>query len=152
MPVQRPAILKEPNTFAVNNPIRPGDTRIDLQYSVPASDPLTFKGRVLHGGADVKLIAPKGVRIEGEGVTDLGPEPRTQATVYNVSSKNFSLAVLGKGSLREAAEAAGGSEPADDTPRIEESRPRIYQRIYWVLGLAGAMLALGFAMLYRTTA
>jgi hypothetical protein len=152
MPIQRSAEKgKDPNTYVVKYPIRPGETRIDLSYSLPAGTKVN--GRVLHGGGPVRLVAPTGVKLEGPGLTELGNEPRTQAMVYELKGTALAFAVQGTGSLREAAAASnGGSAPAeeDSSPGIEQVKPRIYKRVEAVLAVSLLMLAIGFVLLYRS--
>ena len=160
MPVTREAEKgANNNTRVVRYPIKPGETRIDLQYAVTPKDPSTYAGRILHGGGPVRIIAPQGVKLTGDALTDLGPEPRTQATIYQLAGTEFKLRVEGTGQLREqnasaAPEGGGGgsqgAEAADsDSPGIDLAKPRIYTRLPWILGLVGGMLAVGFVMLYR---
>src|SRR4051794_8747725 len=76
MPITRePEKGKEPNTWVVQYPIKPGETRIDFNYSVPAGKNPTFQGKILHGGGPVRFVAPPGVKLESPALTDLGPEP-----------------------------------------------------------------------------
>jgi hypothetical protein len=151
MPIQRPAEKgKEPNTYVVKYPIRPGETRFDLSYSLPAGT--KFAGRILHDGP-VRLVAPTGVKLEGGELAELGNEPRTQAMVYEAKSTTLAFTVEGTGSLREAAAAAtgGGAGPEEDSgPGIDQVKPRIYKRIGGVLGISLTMLAIGFVLLYRS--
>jgi hypothetical protein len=102
----------------------------------------------MHGGDPVRIVAPKGVTLASENLKDLGPEPRTQATIYQVVGNDVKFQFTGTGSLRAAAEAAQQSE--DTGPSIEDVKPRIYGRLYPVLGLAAFILILGFVLLYRS--
>jgi hypothetical protein len=149
MPIAREAVkTKEPNVYAVSYPVKPGETRFDLGYAVPSASPGTFESKLLHGGGPVRIVVPKGVKLEGDNIKDLGPEPRTQASIYDVTGNQYKVQFTGTGSLRAAAEAA--QPGAEDTgPGIEESKPRIYDRIYPVVGLAAFILLLGFILLYR---
>jgi hypothetical protein len=50
---------------------------------------------------------------------------------------------------------AGQSEgSADDTgqPQVQQVKPRIYQSMYWILGMAFAILGLGSVLLARNSA
>jgi hypothetical protein len=152
MPVQRSAEkAKEPNTYVVKYPIRPGETRIDLSYSMPAS--ATFAGRILHGGGPVRIVAPTGLKLEGTGLAELGNEPRTQAMVYEAKGTTVAFAVVGTGSLRESAAApatGGAAAEEDNSPGIDQVKPRIYKRVEAVLAISLMMLAIGFVLLYRS--
>jgi len=153
MPITRePEKGSEPNTWVVKYPVKPGETRVDFSYSVPAGDNPEFKGRILHGGGPVRFVAPQGVKLESPALTDLGPEPRTKASVYELQGTQFAIKVSGSGQLRGSSEGGdqGRGEPAqeDNTPGVDMVKPRIYQRLPWVLSLGFAMLAVGFAALY----
>ena len=134
-----------PNTYKVDFAVKPGETRFDLSYSLPSMK--AFESKVLHGGGPLRVVAPKGVTLTGENLENLGPEPRTQATVYEIKAPEFKLAIEGTGTLR----AAAAETPQEDQgPSIEQARPRIYNRLGWVLALVGAILGLGFLLLYRS--
>jgi len=155
MPITRePEKGKEPNTWVVRYPVKPGETRLDFSYSVPAGENPEFKGRILHGGGPVRFVAPQGVKLEGPALTDLGPEPRTKASVYELQGKEFAIRVSGSGQLRSSSEGSdasdqGGTGSSDDnTPGVDMVKPRIYQRLPWVLALGFGMLAVGFVALY----
>jgi hypothetical protein len=149
MPISRDAVkTKEPNIYTVKYPVKPGETRFDLAYGMPAASPGTFEYKVMHGGDPVRIVAPKGVTLASDNLKDLGPEPRTQATIYQVVGNDVKFQFTGTGSLRAAAEATQQSE--DTGPSIEDVKPRIYGRLYPVLGLAAFILILGFVLLYRS--
>jgi hypothetical protein len=59
--------------------------------------------------------------------------------------------VEGTGSLQQAETPGSGSDD-DNTgaPGIEQVKPRIYDQLYWILGIAFATLAAGSVVLYRT--
>ena len=149
MPIARDAVkTKEPNVYTVKYPVKPGETRFDLAYGMPSTSPGTFELKLKHDGDAVRIVAPKGVTLTGGGLKDLGPEPRTQATIYQVAGKDVKFQYTGTGSLRAAAETVQQSE--DTGPPIEDSKPRIYGRLYPLVGLAAFILILGLIMLYRS--
>lgn len=159
MPVQRPAEKgKEPNTWWIKAPIKPGETRIDLTYSMPAADPSMFSSRIFHGGGPVRIVVPQGVQLQGAAVQNVGTHPQTQATIYEVRGAQYAVNVQGTGSLRAAMsqrQGAEGGEPGsasgeDSGPGIDSAKPLIYRRVYWVLAFSLGMLAVGFVLLYRT--
>lgn len=148
MPLNRPAEKTAwENVFAVKYPVKPGETRFDLQYRLPAQE--TFETKLLHGGGPIRLIAPRGVKFESEQLKELGPEPRTQATIYDVQGSEIAFKIAGTGTLR-------GPEPTQqsdaDVPQIEEKKPRIYERLPWVLGFTAGILLFGGMILYRSRA
>jgi hypothetical protein len=161
MPIRRTAEKTgQPNIYKIAFPIKPGESRIDLTYLVPAGAP--FDGRILFGGeGPTRLVAPSGVTLKGEGIEALGQEPRTQATIYSIKSKQFKIEIAGTGTLRQPE-----SEPAaGEGPRIEQVMPRLYggivsssglgqklNSVKWILVLCLAILTLGFVLLYRAGA
>jgi hypothetical protein len=157
MPIQRPAEPAGPaNVFKVAYPIRPGETRFDLTYSVETATK-EFAGKIIQKGGATRLVVPKGVTLEGANIDELGVEPQTQAKVYGVKGDAYTVKVAGTGSLALGGNPGGDSGgpaagPEEDTgqPPLQQSNPRIYDKLYIILGLAFAILALGFVILYRS--
>lgn len=149
MPIQRPAEkTKEANVYKIDYPIKPGETRFDLNYSVPAKNPATFSTKILHLEGQSDLVVPQGVTAKGDDIELAGQEPTTQASIYKIKNANFTVQVEGTGALQDAAASSGEDSGA---PNIEEVKPRIYDRLYWILGMAFAVLGLGTVVLYRTS-
>lgn len=147
MALQRDAgKTKQPNVYKVDYPIQPGETRIDVAYVLPPSDPQTFSGKILHREGPTRLITPSGVTLSGKGLKPLGQEPTTQANIYEIANGPFKVDITGTGTL--SGDSGGGSDD-NGAPGIVEARPRIYGKLYWVLGLSLAILGIGFALLYR---
>jgi hypothetical protein len=158
MPITRPAEKgKEPNTYVIRYAMKPGETNIDIAYALPTSGNETkFAGKVLHGGGPVRFVVPSNVKLDGP-FEDSGPIPGTGATAYTLKGgPEFALTVTGTGSLRAAApqggEGGGGGSGEEEGPGIVARKPLIYDRLAWILPLAFAMLAVGFALLYRRPA
>jgi hypothetical protein len=87
--------------------------------------------------------------MTGDNLSDLGTEPRTQAHIYGLKGAAYKIQLTG-------AEAAPPGAP-DTTeqsessgPQIEQIMPRLYSQAKLILALALGILALGFALLYRT--
>ncbi len=143
MPLQRAAEkTKQANVYKVDFPIKPGETRIDVTYALPAAG--TFSGKTFYAGAPTRLVAPAGVTLAGEGLSSLGQDPTMRASVYEIRDRNeFAVRLEGTGSLRatETAEDAG--------PSIDQILPRIYDNLPWIVAPVLAILALGFVLLYR---
>jgi len=136
------------NVYKVDFPIRPGETRIDLNYSVPFAPGGTFASKVLYKGGPTRLVTPAGVTLKGDGIQSLGQEPRTQATIYDVKAGEFQVEVSGAGALRGQPDSAA-DDAASGGPSIEQIQPKIYDHMYWILALGLAILTLGFLLLYR---
>ena len=149
MPIQRPAEkTKQPGIYKVDYPLRPGETRFDVTYSLPASG--TFSGRVLRAGEQTRLITPPSVTLSGDGIQSLGQEPQTQVHIYSVTGTKYEAKIEGTGSLRAGGGGAGGGQDEDNgEPKVEEVPARLYSRLGWVLGLVFGILGVGGALLYR---
>jgi hypothetical protein len=150
MPIQRPAQkTNQPNVYKVDYPIKPGETRFDVNYTVPVTSPLIFSSKILHAEGASDLVIPTGVTIKGDDIELAGQEPKTQASIYRIKGSEFKVAVEGIGSLQPAAGDASGGEDDNGAPTIQEVKPRIYDRLYLILGIAFATLAAGSVVLYR---
>lgn len=139
----------KPNTYKIDFPIKPGETRIDVNYHLPFTGPGKFATRLLHKETLTRLVAPTGVEIKGAGLEELGREPRSQARIYGVKGPSVEVEIQGTGSIR-AADAA--PEEEESGPGIKQILPRLYDRVWVIVGIALAILALGFVMLYRREA
>jgi hypothetical protein len=149
MPIPRPA-LKTPTAgiYKVDYPVKPGETRMDVSYTVPSAT--KFSGKIVASDAATHLVTPGTVTVTGDGIELAGREPQTQANIYNLTGLDYNLLIDGIGSLRQddSAGAAGQGEEGG-SPQVEIKKPRIYGQLPWVLSLAFAILALGGTMLYR---
>jgi len=147
MPIRRPAEqTNQPGVFKVNYPVKPGETRFEVKYTMPKMD--TFSSKIVGSDAPMRIVTPGAVTIEGDGIEDMGQEPTTQARIYNVKAKEFSAKITGTGSLSPGGDGASAAEPSE-TPQVEELNARVYSRLYWVLGLTFALLAAGGVVLFR---
>jgi hypothetical protein len=127
----------KPDVYAVDVPVKPGETRFDLSYTVPYTEGAAYEGKIVTKDDNTYLIAPNGMTLEGENLNDLGLEPRTQAHIYGLTGAAYKVELI--------AEAAD----SDSSPRIEAIMPRIYGQAKLILALALGALALGLALLYR---
>ena len=149
MPIQRPAIkTKDPNVYKVDYPVRPGETRFDINYTVATASPMIFADKEIHPEAASNLVVPAGVTAKSDDLELAGQEPKTQASIYRIKNANFKVEVAGTGALQAQSEGS-----ADDTgqPQVQEVKPRIYDSMYWILGMAFAILGLGSVLLARNS-
>ncbi len=166
MPIRRAAdAAGKPNTFKVDFPIKPGQSEIRMEWSMPFTSPGVLEGTVLAKGApDLKVLAPGGVTLKGDGVTSLGNEPDLPgSTIYGITGPKYKIDVEGQGTLKSAAPAAGGADGADDgSPKVSMNMPKLFGlpvvtgefmgtflAVKWILASVIGMLAIGFALLYR---
>jgi len=146
MPITRPAeATKKPGFYKASYPIKPGETRFDVNYSLPPGDSISLRNP--DPATPINLVTPASVTLSGEGIEPRGQEPRTQAHIYLVTGASFDVKIEGTGSLH----AEDSSAPPEDTgqPEVKVEPARIYTKLPWVLGLTLAILALGGVMLYR---
>jgi hypothetical protein len=150
MPVTRDAkpVPGRANVYAVDFPVKPGETRFDLQWNVRGfAPPAEFTTQVLHGKGPARLIIPRGVTVKGETLKELGVEPRTQASIYSMpNGAPVTFLVEGAGTISNPA-AEENEESAG--PPVEQLPPKLYDRLPWILGMTFAILGLAFYWFYR---
>jgi hypothetical protein len=152
MPIPRPALkTKDPGVYKIDYPVRPGETRFDLNYTLPTTSPMIFTDKLLNPDASSNLVVPNGVTAKSDDLELAGQEPKTQASIYRIKNASFKVEVDGTGILAGAGQSEGS---ADDNgqPQVEEVKPRIYESMYWILGMAFAILGLGSVLLARNAA
>jgi hypothetical protein len=142
MPIQRAAERgKGPGEMKLDFPIKPGETRIDLNYALPYESPSRFQTRFLMPAEQTMIAVPDGVELKGEGISNEGKEPTTQASVFRVEREAIDLTISGQGELTPGEASRG--------PAVEQILARPYDRLPLILGLAFGILTLGFIALYR---
>ena len=147
MPIPRePEKTSQANVFKISYPVKPGETRFDVNYTLPAGS--SFKGQMVDKEVATFLVTPPSVTLSGDGIDSLGEEPQTHAHTYRVRDASYEVKMEGTGSLR-SSEAAAPQEEDNGSPKIEVAPARIYDKLGWVLGLALGILALGGMMLFR---
>ena len=148
MPIGAPfAKTSKPDVYEIDYPVKPGETRFDLTYQVPYTDGTPYAGKIVTKDDNTYLIVPNGVNIAGEGLNDLGQEPKTQAHLFGFSGAAYNIQLTGS-----AAAAPAASDTDADTsgrPGLEQIMPRLYTKTIPILAAAFGILALGFALLYR---
>lgn len=151
MPVRRAADKgKAPGEMKLDFPIKPGETRIDLAYTLPYASPSRFQTRFLLPAVQTMIAVPNGVELKGAGIKNEEKEPTTQASIFRVDAQTLDLEMTGTGELTGAG--GGGEEGGSRGPEIEQIKAKPYDKLYWVLGLVMSILGLGFVLLYRSEA
>jgi hypothetical protein len=135
-----------PDVYAVDFPVKPGETRFDLTYTVPYTEGAAYAGKIVTKDDDTYLIAANGVTLQGENLNDLGQEPRTQAHVFGLTGAAYKIVLTGTAEAAPAENADAAD--SDSGPRIEAIMPRIYGQTKLILALALGILGLGLALLY----
>lgn len=166
MPIRRaPDPAGKPNTFKLDFPIKPGETRVELSWTMPFNTPGVFDEKVLMKmTAPTRVLAPPGVTLKGDGVESLGQEPQTQATIYSMKGPDLRFDVQGTGELRDASGGGNGNGNGQDngSPGLTQNLPKLYNlqlssaglldsmgAVKWIVLTVLGMLALGFVLLYR---
>jgi hypothetical protein len=158
----------KPNTFKLDLPIKPGESRVDLQWSMPFNTPGVFEEHVITKGGLTRLVAPVGVTFKGTDLQDLGQEPRTKANIFGTNGPDIKFEVQGTGTLSggsDASASGGGGESGEGgagQPALTMNLPKLYgltsgsadiltsvKAVKWVLLSVIGMLAAGFVILYR---
>lgn len=147
VPIQRPVEkASRPGEYKIAYPIKPGETRFDMEYSIPAT--ATFSGKVFVTDPPTRLVTPGAVTLSGDGIVEMGQEPSTQARVYTFSGDTYSVNISGVGSLRTPD--LGVSPEDSGAPKCCEEVPaRVHNQMGWILGLSFAILAAGGTLLFR---
>jgi hypothetical protein len=152
MPLGAPVIkTSKPDVMAVDFAVKPGDTRIDVSYTMPYTEGADLAGKVVSKDENTYLIVPNGVTMKGDGLNDLGTEPRTQAHIFGLTGAAYKVQLTGA-AAPAPADASGGDQASDESgPRIEQIMPRVNSKTVSILIVALGILALGFALLYRAS-
>ncbi len=163
MPIRRaPDKTSKPNVYKIDFPIKPGQSRMDLSYQVPFTSPGEFTDKVFYKGGATQIVVPNGVTLAGPGVKSLGPGPaNTNSQIFGIDGAEFTVAITGSGSLRGEPPADGAADQ-NQGPSIAQVMPRLFQLaspnasfpemvglVKWIVLVTFAILALGFALLYR---
>jgi hypothetical protein len=136
------------NVSKINFAMRPGESRVDLTYTVPYKEGAPYAGKVISKDDNTYLIVPSSITMKGDNLNDLGQEPRTQAHLFGLKGTSYQVELTGTVSPRNTEADTNG--PANDgQPPIQQIMPRVYSQATVILALALGTLALGFALLYR---
>jgi hypothetical protein len=118
-----------------------------MHYTLPASE--TFSTKVVDSGRPTMVVTPLSVRLSGKGIKEAGVEQDVQARVYEVTAPAFEVKIEGTGSIRERQQGKPSPDEDPGQPKTTEILAKIYDRMYWILGLTFGILALGGTLLFR---
>jgi hypothetical protein len=133
---------------------------------MPFNTPGVFAERILAKSTETRLVAPVGVTFKGDGLQNLGQEPRTQATIFGVQGPDIRFTVQGTGALSDSNANSSGGGNGDSAggngPALAMNLPKLYGlasgsadivtamlAVKWVLLSVIGMLTAGFVILYR---
>ncbi|HEX4277757.1 MAG TPA: hypothetical protein VHZ74_20525 [Bryobacteraceae bacterium] len=158
LPIRRaPDPLGKPNQFKVDFPIKPGESRVDLSWSMPFKSPGVFSDHILSKAGVLRVVAPLGVEFKSDDVSALGQEPTSKATIYAVKGPDVRFQVTGTGlfSQEEQSSSNNGQSLSENLPKLyglltaNSSFLQSVSAVKWILATVLGMLALGFTLLYR---
>jgi hypothetical protein len=159
LPIRRaPDPLGKPNQFKVDFPIKPGESRVDLAWSMPFKAPGVFENHPLSKADLLRIVAPPGVEFKASDISVLGQEPTSKATIYAIKGPDVRIQVEGTGLFNAPEDSAG----SNNGQSLSENLPKLYgmlsanssllqsvSAVKWILATVFGMLALGFILLYR---
>jgi hypothetical protein len=150
-PLKQPAEkVGRSDVYKLNFAMRPGETRVDVDYKLPYTSGAALSGKVVSGDENTYLIVPNGVTLEGGNLSDMGQEPRTQAHIFGLKGNSYEIKLAG--TVAVAPAEASGSGNNDGQPPIQQIMPRLYDKARLILAVALGILTLGFVLLYRAPA
>jgi hypothetical protein len=153
LPIGAPVVkTSRPDVFGVDFAIMPGETRIDLGYAVPYVEGSSYQGKIVTQDQNTYLITPNGVTLKGGHLNDLGLEPQSQMHIYGLAGTAYKIELSGSVAAAAPGPDAEDAGASDGAPQIEEVMPHALGYRALILGLALGVLAVGFAILYRTPA
>ena len=149
----------KPNQFKVDFAIKPGESRVDLAWSMPFKTPGVFAVHTLSKADLLRVVAPTGVEFKAPDLSVLGQEPTSKATVYALKGPDIQIDVQGTGVFNAPDDANAGSSNGQS---LSENLPKLYgmlsansnllqsiSAVKWILASVLATLAFGFTLLYR---
>ncbi len=164
LPIRRSADpAGKPHQFKVDFPIKPGETEMQLSWSMPFNSPGVFKDRMLSNAGILRVVAPQGVQFKGDDVMPLGAGP-AGSTIYTAKGPDVEFNIQGTGVFNNQPDQSGGGDStgSNSGQSLSENLPKLYgllsanstfgeslMAVKWILLTVLGMLALGFALLYR---
>ena len=140
------------NTYKIDFPLKPGENRIDLAYTVPHADGDGFAGKLLYDGLKTAVVAPKGVTLEGEELNPIRMpvEEHGELSLFEVGEvREYRVeAIRGIGQLPPPGPGASGG--GGGSPPVQVAPAPIAEELIWLLALTAGILAVGFVYLYTS--
>jgi hypothetical protein len=159
LPIRRaPDPLGKPNQFKLDFPIKPGESTVELTWSIPFQTPGVFNDHVLAKAGVLRVVAPAGVEFKGSDVALLGQEPTSKANIYAVKGPDVQLEIQGTGQFNtpdDQNSSGNGQTLSENLPKLyglltaNSSFGQSVSAVKWILVTVLGMLALGFILLYR---
>jgi hypothetical protein len=149
------------NRYAVAFPLRPGETQIQVQFTMPYSGSLTFDPKPLYPAEHVVVVVPKAMQFEAGNASlfqSMNDPSQSDTTVevarQTLPGQSLTYTIKGTGTINEAPQqvAAGAAQSQQEgmsnrpggglgTP-IDTPDP-LQQYRWWILGGFAIVLAAG---------
>jgi hypothetical protein len=152
--------------FAVNFPLRPGETQIQVRFTLPYSGSLTFDPKPLYPAEHVVVVLPKSMQFEAANASLFQSmnDPNQSDTIVEVArqtlpGQSLTYTIKGTGTISESPQrvAAGSAQAgsAQGQPEGMSNRPGgglgnpidtpdpLQQYRWWILGGFAILLAAG---------
>jgi hypothetical protein len=152
--------------FAVNFPLRPGETQIQVQFTMPYSGSLTFDPKPLYPAEHVVVVLPKSMQFDAANASLFQSmnDPNQSDTIVEVArqtlpGQSLTYTIKGTGTISESQQqVASGSAQAGSAqgqPEGMSNRPGgglgtpidtpdpLQQYRWWILGGFAIVLAAG---------
>ena len=157
----------EKNRYAVVFPLRPGETQIQVQYTMPYSGSLKFDPKPLYPAEHVVVVLPKTMQFEGANASQFQTmnDPSQGDTTVQVAQQtqpgqSLTYTIKGTGTINESPQqvAAGASQgqkqegmsnrPGGGLGTPIDTPDPLQQYRWWILG--GFAIVLGAGGWYVT--
>ncbi len=156
MPLKQAVLDRGESAYALDYPIRPGETRVDVSYRLPYDSSFVFRQRKAKGGLsgapETIVIAPMDlVTLTSPALSFNRKEEKQGAAFYDWKSDTPVTFEI-KGTLPElAADGADGGAGGDQQEQLATiENPNFVLLAGWkILVVLGVALALGLGHLYR---
>ena len=149
MPInQAPLPRDSADGFAVDYPIRPGETQVRLEYALDYTAPFAFSKRVDLLPQQMHVVTPgEGVQVTGDSLTPLGSDPSSGFTGYAVVPAGNLLRLEIAGDAPAIPGEGGGAEQISTA--LVPVPGVVNERRWIILSAAGLILLGGLVYLYR---
>lgn len=130
---------KESGRYAINFPLRPGETQIQLEFTVPYNGTAKFDPKPLYPAQHFIVVLPKTMQFaaadpssfksmqdpnQADSVVQLAQQTRVgQALAFTLSGTGAISEQPSAGSSASGAESGAQSGPMNENPQTESNRP-----------------------------
>ena len=164
MPLKRAANEHADGTYGLELPLKPGETKIEVNYRLPYEGSFSFEkagGKLLLAGApEVSVIAPlDAVKLDSPLLKLEKQEASQGAAFYNWTSTQplkFGISGIlpekaeGEAPPQSSGPGAGGDANSSEDLSTMENQNFVFQVRWKILIVLAAALTLGLANLFRT--